>query len=212
MIPIRTMSESELNEAARQVARSFLEHESGGIFPSLPVSEKQAAGYMKAVMRYSMKTGQLYAVSEKGEGYCVYCERAEEKEPFMAAMRMFFEEVFSLGIEGFAQFTAMFMKAGESSESTMRREKRNYISVALLAVCPAYQGQGYMRQMLEEIFRTADEKNLPVILQTDTADKMERYRHLGMRCTGKRNMGYGVTYYDLVRDPSDKEMTREELR
>ncbi len=201
MIPLSRLSEKELDEASRRVAGSFKNHPTGGIFPALPVSEKRAARYFRTVLRYAMRTHQLYAVSENGEGYCVYCRRSEEEEPFFASVGLFFGVISALGIEGFSQFTAMFMKAGESAENRLRQKGEDYIGVSLLAVSPACQGRGYMRQMLEEIFRIADDQQLPVVLQTDTRDKMERYCHLGMRCTGGRNMGYGVTYYDLIRDP-----------
>ncbi len=201
------MTEAELDEAAGEIALAFLHYDgergSGGIFPTLNITPARLKRYMKAVLRYAMKTDQLFAVSEKGEGYAVKCESFEEKEPLFDSFLLFWGECLALGFGAFAQYSAMFMNAGESEESRWRREKRNYISVSLLAVREAYQHQGYMRRMLEDIFAEADEKQLAVLLETDAESKMLRYCHLGMECTGKRDMGFGCTYYHLIRHPAD---------
>ena len=66
------------------------------------------------------------------------------------------------------------------------------MNLAMLVVRKEYQGQGYMRQLMEMLYQIADEKNLAVILETDAENKVERYEHLGE----------GVFLYDLYRASS----------
>ena len=73
------------------------------------------------------------------------------------------------------------------------------MNLAMLVVRKEYQGQGYMRQLMEMVYEIADEKNLAVILDTDAEDKVERYEHLGMELVKTRDLGEGVFMYDLYR-------------
>ena len=63
----------------------------------------------------------------------------------------------------------------------MRKEKRKFLRVEMLVVRKEYQGQGYMRRMLEYAYRIAEDHRVPVILDTDDKNKAARYEHLGMR-------------------------------
>ena len=62
----------------------------------------------------------------------------------------------------------------------MKKAKRKFIRVEMLVVRPEFQGQGYMRQLLEDVYRIADERGVSVILDTDDKDKAGRYMHLGL--------------------------------
>jgi GNAT superfamily N-acetyltransferase len=82
----------------------------------------------------------------------------------------------------------------------MRKAKREFIRIEVLAVRPEYQQQGYMRKMMEGVYRLADRKKLPVILDTDDKNKSLRYQHLGMKLDRVRNCGEKFHMYDLIRE------------
>ena len=65
----------------------------------------------------------------------------------------------------------------------------------------AYQGQGYMRKVMDIAFAEGDRLGIPVILDTDAKSKCEKYVHLGMELYGTRDLGEGGTMYDLIRYP-----------
>ena len=44
-----------------------------------------------------------------------------------------------------------------------------------------------------------DRLGIPVILETDAENKVERYEHLGMKLVKTRDLGEGVFMYDLYR-------------
>ena len=74
------------------------------------------------------------------------------------------------------------------------------VYIADVIVLPEYQGQGYMRRMLEYAYSIARDHRVPVILDTDDKDKAARYEHLGMRLDRVRNCGERFHMYDLIRE------------
>ena len=82
----------------------------------------------------------------------------------------------------------------------MKKAKRKFIRVEMLVVRPEFQGQGYMRQLLEDVYRIADERGVSVILDTDDKDKAGRYMHLGMNLDRVRECGDRFHMYDLIRE------------
>lgn len=106
------------------------------------------------------------------------------------------------GLRGGIQFLKRIAKGGTTYEDTLKKKKIPYMNLAMLVVRKEYQGQGYMRQLMEMVYEIADEKNLAVILDTDAEDKVERYEHLGMELVKTRDLGEGVFLYDLYRASS----------
>ena len=100
------------------------------------------------------------------------------------------------------RFAKIMAKGEPGLDKQFDREKKPYLFVGLVCVREPYQGQGYMRQLMEMVYEIADEKNLAVILDTDAEDKVERYEHLGMELVKTRDLGEGVFLYDLYRASS----------
>ena len=82
----------------------------------------------------------------------------------------------------------------------MKKAKRKFIRIEVLVVRPEYQQQGFMRKMPDSVYRLADRKDLPIILDTDDKDKSLRYQHLGMKLDRVRNCGEKFHMYDLIRE------------
>ena len=85
-------------------------------------------------------------------------------------------------------------------ETRMRKAKRKFLRIEMLVVRNEYQGQGFMRKMMEFTYRLADKKQVPVILDTDDKDKAARYEHLGMKLDRVRSCGERFHMYDLIRE------------
>ena len=83
----------------------------------------------------------------------------------------------------------------------MDKEKKPYIFVWLVCVREQYQGQGYMRKVLDLAFAEGDRLGVPVILETDAKSKCDKYVHLGMELTGVRDIGEFGKLYDLIKKP-----------
>ena len=82
----------------------------------------------------------------------------------------------------------------------MRKAKRKFLRIEMLVVRKEYQGQGFMRKMMEFTYHLADKRQVPVILDTDDKDKAARYEHLGMKLDRVRSCGERFHMYDLIRE------------
>lgn len=76
----------------------------------------------------------------------------------------------------------------------MKKAKRKFIRIEVLVVRPEYQRQGFMRKMLDSVYRLADRKYLPIILDTDDKDKSLRYQDLGHEAGQGEKLRREVSY------------------
>ena len=72
----------------------------------------------------------------------------------------------------------------------------------LVCVREPYQGQGYMRRIMDMAFQEGDRLGVPVLLETDAKSKCDKYIHLGMQLAGMRRFGEHGVLYDLIRYPA----------
>ena len=104
-------------------------------------------------------------------------------------------------------------RAGEGWFWTLRRkeDERELMGVICLMntpdnnrgfwLAPEWQGQGYMRKVLDLAFAEGDRLGVPVILETDAKSKCDKYVHLGMELAGTHDLGTYGKLYDLIRCP-----------
>lgn len=64
-----------------------------------------------------------------------------------------------------------------------------------------YQGQGFMRKVMEIAFKEGNRLQIPVIFDTDAKSKCDKYVHLGMELAGTRSLGDYGKIYDLIKYP-----------
>lgn len=70
----------------------------------------------------------------------------------------------------------------------------------MLVVTKKYQGQGYMRQLMNIAYNAADKYGVPCILDTDGENKRDKSCHLGMKQVGIRKISEDSVMYDLIRE------------
>ena len=99
------------------------------------------------------------------------------------------------------RFGIAIKRGGASLQDRMDKEKKPYIFVGLVCVREKYQGQGYMRKVLNFAFAEGDRLGVPVILETDAKSKCDKYVHLGMELAGMHDLGAFGKLYDLIRYP-----------
>ncbi len=104
------------------------------------------------------------------------------------------------GLSNMKEFIKACYAEGSTIETRMKKAKRKFIRIEMLVVRPEFQGQGHMRNILEDVYKIAEKKGLPVILDTDDKDKAARYEHLGMKLDRVRNCGEKFHMYDLIRE------------
>lgn len=205
MILLENLSESEIKEVSRHVSDSFYDYEYCSEDLGLKKYIKNLDDmfvYINAIVYAAYKSGLLYATSENREGYMFIAGDGIGSIGFVPGMKMIFAEKKALGgFKNLKKFVSASFSDGNSIETRMRKAKRKFIRIEVLAVRKEYQRQGFMRQMMEYVYHIADENKLPVILDTDDKDKALRYEHLGMKLERVRNCGEKYHMYDLIREP-----------
>ena len=203
-VQVKSLSTEQIDEIARAIGDSFYDHDYGekekGIAKYITDREIMMQ-YMKVFVVAGMKSGTLYATSERGEGYILLLGSKWEKMKVGAAIQMFKDMIKALG--GFKKslkFLNTIKKGGIALDDKLKKEKKDFLQVVMLVVRKEYQGQGYMRQLMEFAYEKADKYGVPCILDTDAKNKLDKYCHLGMEHVATRKLAGDCYLYDLRRD------------
>ena len=164
-------------------------------------SGKEAtANYICAYVRGMLRGGFLHTTGERGEGY-IACKLPKQKLGFKTLWPIASGMLRNSNLKRLLRFGVAIKRGGISLQDRMDKEKKPYIFVGLVCVREQYQGQGYMRQVMDIAFSEGDRLGVPVILETDARSKCDKYIHLGMELAGVRDIGEFGKLYDLIRHP-----------
>lgn len=201
---LKDLSKEKIDEISHQVADAFYDYKYNendyGLIKYIK-DRKSMFIYMNAIVQAAYKSGLLYTTSDRNEGYLMMSGDGFGSVKFLSGLKMIAAEKKALG--GFKNMKS-FIKAcfaeGGTIETRMKKAKRKFVRIEMLVVRPEYQKQGFMKKMLDWVYKCADKKGVPVILDTDDKDKSSRYEHLGMRLERVRNCGNKFHMYDLIRE------------
>lgn len=163
-------------------------------------SQEAAAVYINSYVRMAIKGGMLYTTSERGEGYIAF-KLPGQKVSLKAGTELVKGLFQSMNFKELVQFFKVLSKGEPDLKDRMDKEKKPYIFVGLVCVTEEYQGQGYMRKLLDMAFAEGNRLHVPVILDTDAQSKCDRYMHLGMKLEGTRDFGENGKLFDLIKYP-----------
>ena len=167
---------------------------------SLFKNQEAAATYIRGYARGMLRGGFLHATSPRGEGFIAY-KLPGEKLGLKVGLPLMQGVFASMTLPEIARFLRLMSHGGPGLRDRMDKEKKPYIFVGMVCVPEAYQGQGYMRKVMELAFAEGSRLQLPVILDTDARSKCDKYVHLGMELAGTRSFGAYGTLYDLIKYP-----------
>lgn len=204
MIQLKNISKEQIAEIGRAIGNSFYDHDYGenekGIAKYINDRE-QMIKYMTVFVVAGVKSGTLYATGERGEGYVLLTGSKCEKMKISASFGMLFGLIDALGgIRKSLKFLKTIQKGGAALDDKLRKAKKDYLQIVMLVVRKEYQGQGYMRQLMEFAYEKADAHGVPCILDTDAQNKLDKYCHLGMKHVGTRKVAEDCYLYDLMRE------------
>ena len=195
---VKSMDESAIYAIGHAFGYYDYGEETGMV--SLFSGREPTAEYICAYVRGMLRGGFLHATSERGEGYVAY-KRPKEKLGFKTLWPVAAGMLRNSSIKRLARFAMAAKKGGRSLRKRMDREKKPYIFVGMVCVCEEYQGQGYMRRVMDIAFAEGSRLHVPVILETDARSKCGKYIHLGMELAGTRDLGEFGKLYDLIKYP-----------
>ena len=204
MIKLSGLTREQVYEISCRIADAFYDYpyseDDLGLIKYIR-SREDMHTYIDAIVQASYKSGLLYTTSEKQEGFLIMSGDGVGSIGFADGMKMILAEKRVLGgLKRMMAFIRACFAEGNTIETRMRRAKRRFIRIEVLAVRPEYQKQGFMRQMMEYVYTLADERGVAVILDTDDKNKSLRYQHLGMKLDRVRNCGEKFHMYDLIRE------------
>ncbi len=206
MIKLTDLAEKEIESISRHIADAFRDYDytDGDLGLTKFIASREAMfTYIHAIVKAAYSCGLLYTTSEKQEGYLFLAGEGIGSIGVVDGMGMILAEKKALGgWKKMKTFVSESFSDGGTIETRMKKAKRSFIRIEVLVVRKEYQGQGFMRQMMEYVYALANAKKVPVILDTDDAGKAARYEHLGMTLDRVRNCGDRYHSWDLIREPA----------
>lgn len=197
MIKVTNLPDTEINKIGLTYANYTYPDNDKGMFPFK--EKERLVKYINGFAKACMQAGILYTTSEKHEGY-IALSTPDTKYPVKAVITLMKAMIGALGFGGLIKFMHFISKGGESLESKMKKEKRGFVMIELLAVIEDYQHQGHMRTLMNFAFETADRYGLPCIVDTDEGLKRDKYCHLGVHQVVTRNFGDNRYSYGMIRE------------
>ena len=158
------------------------------------------ADYIAGYVRMAFAGGMLYTINEPGKGYIAY-KLPGQKLGFQAGMELIKALFHSMSLKEIFRMGTAISKGGTSLEDRMKKEKKPCIFIGMVCVPEEFQGQGYMRSVMELAYAEGNRLKVPVILETDAKSKCDKYIHLGMHLEGIRDLGNYGKLYDLIKYP-----------
>ncbi len=164
---------------------------------------KQAVSdYICAYVRMAIRERVLYSTSENHEAFIAF-KRSEHKMSVSSAAGLLGAAFGCMNYRNIPKAAKGFMNSDKGYGDILLKFKIPHIYVGMVAVTKQYQGQGYMRKLLEIAFEEGRRHALPVVLDTDAELKKEKYEHLGMKCVTTKKLADGVNLYGMVYEPEN---------
>lgn len=196
---LKNVSKESMNEITKAFSEYQYEDSEEGLY-YLCKGKKGIEAYMKGFALAGIKSGWLYTISEKQEGYIMISEPTS-KVSFLGMKDLIIGSIKGMGIKGTIQFFNDMKLSGEPLESKLKKENQKFIQIEMLVVKREYQNKGYMRKLVQIAFDKADELGVPCIVSTDGILKMQKYEHLGFNHYQDRKFKEKVYEHDLIRYP-----------
>ncbi|MBQ7245449.1 MAG: GNAT family N-acetyltransferase [Firmicutes bacterium] len=199
MVRVTSLAEKEIHEIGEAFANhNYVDGEKG--MYSYFKNYDAVCRYISDYARRAMERGNLYSTSDNHEAYISF-RTSNESMVDAVGIGIAKSLIRNMGFFGAIDFLRRLLAAGVPYDKKLKRENKEFIVVGLLAVTEKYQGQGYMRKVLDIAFEEGRKRNCPVYLETDGVDKRDKYMSLGMECVGTRKISEGSYLYDLVKWP-----------
>lgn len=198
---LKSISEESMNEIVKAFSEYQYEDGEEGLY-YLCKGKKGIESYMKGFALAGIKSGWLNTLSENEEGYIMISEPAS-KVSILGINDLITGSIKGMGFKGAMQFFKDMKQSGESLESKLKKENKEFIQIEMLVVKRKYQNKGYMRKLVQIAFDRADELGIPCIVSTDGILKMQKYEHIGFEHYQDRKFKEKVYEHDLIRYPKN---------
>lgn len=167
------------------------------LFPDRESIKAYICGYVRA----ALKCKSLYTTSEKHEAFIVFCH-TQDKYRLRFLLSLVPVIVRNMRFGGAMRYMKLVGCSGKSYHEELAKAKKPHVYVALLAVTKPWQGQGYMRKVIDIAYEEGRRRHCPVVLETDAKLKRDKYVSVGMTCVKERRCSDTAALYDMVWEES----------
>ncbi|MCD7956050.1 MAG: GNAT family N-acetyltransferase [Lachnospiraceae bacterium] len=194
MIQLTNLTDEEIKAIGRCIGEAFYD-EGEGLFTRL--GREDAITALEIMTECYYRLGVLYTTSEQQEGYLAWWRKDEAKEWGMKMMRVSLHMAWRFLREiPFGSLKKLLPLMNNPYEKIYQKEP-DYVVISMVAVRREFQGQGFLRVLLEEPFRIAQERKIPCVLDTDTELKVKKYSSCGMKKTAETSIKGGEMMYTM---------------
>ena len=198
---IKTMTASELEQDCRRMADAFMDYEMTG--KNLGMCEhldrEHFYRFIRGYYELAVRNGTLYSAGDNQEGYFIF-ETPETKGSLSGSLLQMKWMLSAFGLKKGLKYVREIMASGSYLAFEFRKEKKPFTKIEFIAVAKEYQGQGYMRKMIDYAFSESDRLELPCILTTDDEKKVKIYEHFGMKLARRHVLSERATNYEMLRE------------
>ena len=159
--------------------------------------------WMKIMLKYSFKNGEIYVTSDnKGiKGVSLWCG---PKKPTLnnieLALLGLINYPFEIGIKGFIRM----LNVSTEWEKIHKKQNKNHYYLLVIGVDPEFQRKGIGSLLMKEILKKADSENLDCYLETVTEENMRFYEHHNFKSIIEKQFGMTYKYWAMRRTPLKK--------
>ena len=192
------------DQTIREIGHAFGYYDYGGergLIDAFP-SREAVASFICGYVRMALQSDMLYA-TEDGAAYIAF-QRPGEKPRVKSVLPLAKGLLGAMKPKELFRFARIMSKGGAGLRKRLDKAKQPYLYVGLVCVREAYQGQGYMRKVMELAFAEGRRLGVPVVLDTDAKYKCDKYVHLGMTLAQTHPFGPHGALYDLIKYPGDE--------
>ncbi|MCD8040818.1 MAG: N-acetyltransferase [Clostridia bacterium] len=193
MIKLTNLTDEQIKTIGRRIGEAFYD-EGEGAFTRLERDE--AIKTLEIMTECYYRLGVLYTTSDKQEGYLAYWRKDEKLKMGRESVRMVWRFLRGLSFDSIKKLLPVLNNPYEK----IYKNEADYIVISMVAVRREFQGQGFLRVLLEEPFRIAKERKLLCVLDTDTELKVKKYVSCGMKKSAETPLKGGGIMYTMERD------------
>lgn len=189
IVKVQSKTDEELAEIGRKIGESFAA-EDAGVVRKMP--RAHVVKVFQLMTEFYYRLGRLYTLPESEAGYIAYWPK-NFRIPLVLKLRLVEQMLKYVPLRSCLKIAP----AGSEQFAKVYRHEKNYIAVSMLVVLREFQGQGFMRRLLETPFSIAEEQRIPCVLDTDTELKVKKYEKCQMHVSRRRKMINGFPLYTM---------------
>ncbi len=201
IVKMSVMTSSEIEMECRKMAESYLDYEMTGSNLGMceHLDQEHFARLIRGYFELAIRNGSLYCTGENKEGYFIF-ETPKTKRSLYGSLLQTRWMLSAFGLKKGIQYIKEILNSGTYLASEFSRQKKPFVKIEFIAVAKEYQGQGYMRKMMEYTFAESERLGVPLILTTDDIRKVRMYEHFGMKMMREHIVSDRATYYEMLKE------------